>query len=97
MPKATKVGVVTSNKMDKTVVVTVERIVRHSLYKRSFKKTSKFMAHDAENRCRIGDRVRIMESRPLSSRKRWRVTEILASPAEIVEELVEEAEGEVGA
>ncbi len=81
MAKVTKVGVVTSNKMDKTVVVAVERLVRHPLYKRSFKKTSTFMAHDEENRCRIGDRVRIVETHPLSKRKRWRVTEIVSTPA----------------
>ncbi|MFQ5789912.1 MAG: 30S ribosomal protein S17 [Acidobacteriota bacterium] len=85
MPKATKVGVVTSNKMDKSVVVTVERVVRHPLYKRSFKKTSTFMAHDGENHCRVGDRVRISESRPISRRKRWRVVEILSSPAALDE------------
>ena len=81
MPKASKVGVVTSNKMDKTVVVAVERLVQHHLYRRTFKKTSTFMAHDEDNRCRIGDRVRIVESRPLSKRKHWRVTEIISSPA----------------
>ena len=79
MAKATKVGVVTSNKMDKTAVVTVERLVRHPLYKRSFKKTSTFMVHDDENRLRIGDRVRIVECRPLSKHKRWRLVEILES------------------
>ncbi|HSF20112.1 MAG TPA: 30S ribosomal protein S17 [Vicinamibacteria bacterium] len=82
MAKATKVGVVTSNKMDKTAVVTVERLVRHRLYKRSFKKTSTFMVHDDENRLRIGDRVRIVECRPLSKHKRWRLLEVLeSSPA----------------
>lgn len=80
MPKATKVGVVTGNKMDKTVVVSVERLVRHPLYKRSFKKTSTFLAHDEENHCQVGDRVRITESRPLSKNKRWRVVTILSSP-----------------
>ena len=87
MAKATKVGVVTSNKMDKTAVVAVERLVRHPLYKRSFKKTSTFMVHDEENRCRIGDRVRIAECRPISKHKRWRLVEILESPpAELVAE-----------
>jgi len=81
MPKVSKVGVVTSNKMDKTVVVAVERLVQHHLYKRAFKKTSTFMAHDEENRCRIGDRVRIVETHPLSKRKRWRVTEVVSSSA----------------
>lgn len=88
MPRAIKVGVVTSNKMDKTVVVKVERIVRHPLYKRSFKKTSTFLAHDEGNQCEVGDRVRIIESRPLSRRKRWRVVNVvtktpsLAAPAD---------------
>ena len=77
MPRAIKVGVVTSNKMDKTVVVKVERLVRHPLYKRSFKKTSSFLAHDEQNQCKIGDRVRIIESRPLSRRKRWRVVSVV--------------------
>ncbi|HLE21626.1 MAG TPA: 30S ribosomal protein S17 [Vicinamibacteria bacterium] len=90
MPKASKVGVVTSNKMDKTVVVAVERLVQHHLYQRTFKKTSTFMAHDEDNRCRIGDRVRIVESRPLSKRKHWRVTEIISSLA-VFEEPAPEA------
>jgi small subunit ribosomal protein S17 len=80
MPKATKVGVVTSNKMNKTAVVAVERLVRHALYTRAFKKTSKFIVHDEENRCRQGDRVRIVECRPLSKDKRWRLIEIIESP-----------------
>ena len=79
MAKATKVGVVTSNKMNKTAVVAVERLVRHPLYKRAFKKTSTFMIHDEENRCKIGDRVRIAECRPLSKNKRWRLVEVLQS------------------
>jgi len=77
MAKVTKVGVVTSNKMDKTAVVAVERLVRHPLYKRAFKKTSTFMIHDEENKCKIGDRVRIVECRPLSKSKRWRLVEVL--------------------
>jgi small subunit ribosomal protein S17 len=77
MPKAMKVGVVTSNKMNKTAVVSVERLVRHPLYKRAFKKTSTFMVHDEENRCKIGDRVRIVECRPISKNKHWRLAEIL--------------------
>jgi small subunit ribosomal protein S17 len=77
MPKAMKVGVVTSNKMDKTAVVSVQRLVRHPLYKRAFKKTSTFMVHDEENRCKIGDRVRIVECRPISKNKHWRLAEIL--------------------
>jgi small subunit ribosomal protein S17 len=81
MPKASKVGVVTSNKMNKTVVVAVERLVQHPMYRRTFKKTSTFMAHDEDNRCQIGDRVRIVESHPLSKRKHWRVTEIITKSA----------------
>ncbi len=79
MAKATKTGLVTGNKMDKTAVVAVERRIRHPLYKRAFKVTSKFLAHDETNRCRVGDRVRIEECRPLSRRKRWRVMDIVFS------------------
>lgn len=64
-------GRVTSDKMDKTVVVTVERLQRHRLYGKVLKRTKKYMAHDEENACRIGDLVRIVESSPLSRRKRW--------------------------
>jgi len=81
MPKVTKIGIVTKNKMAKTVVVSVERLVRHPVYQRSFKKTSTFMAHDEKNACKVGDRVRIVESRPLSRLKRWRVIEVLSSAA----------------
>ena len=70
-------GIVTSDKMDKTVVVKVEDLVQHPLYKRVIKRSVTFKAHDEENRCRIGDRVSIMETRPLSKDKSWRVTEIL--------------------
>jgi small subunit ribosomal protein S17 len=79
MAKATKVGVVTSSKMNKTAVVAVERLVRHPLYKRAFKKTSKFMVHDEENKCKVGDRVVIAECRPLSKNKNWRLVQILQS------------------
>lgn len=72
-----KVGRVVSNKMDKTVIVAVEKTVTHRLYHRAMKKTSKFAAHDEENRCSIGDVVEIVSSRPLSRTKRWRVREIL--------------------
>ncbi len=71
------VGTVISDKMDKTVVVAVERLVRHPLYKKVIRRTSKFYAHDEGNECRIGDIVEIMETRPLSKLKRWRVTRIL--------------------
>ena len=72
-----KVGVVTSNKMQKTVVVTVERQVTHAFYKRVVRRSKRFLAHDEKNECRVGDTVRIQETRPLSSRKRWRVVEIV--------------------
>ena len=72
-----QVGVVTSTAMQKTVTVAVDRLVRHPLYKKTLRKTSKFLAHDENGACGVGDRVRIMETRPMSARKRWRVTEIL--------------------
>ena len=72
-----KVGVVTSNKMQKTVVITVERSVMHPLYKRVVRRSKNFLAHDEKNECRVGDTVRIQETRPLSARKRWRVVEIV--------------------
>ncbi len=72
-----KIGKVVSNKADKTIVVAVERQVAHPLYKKYFKKTNKFMAHDEQNSCGEGDIVRIMETRPLSARKRWRLVEII--------------------
>ena len=70
-------GVVTSDKMDKTVVVKVSDLVQHPLYKRVMKRSTTFKAHDEENQCGIGDKVRIMETRPISKDKCWRVTEIL--------------------
>jgi small subunit ribosomal protein S17 len=73
-----KVGVITSTKMQKTVVITVERQGTHPLYKRVVRRSKNFMAHDEKNECRVGDTVRIEETRPLSSRKRWRVVEIIA-------------------
>jgi small subunit ribosomal protein S17 len=71
------VGKVVSNKMDKTVVVLVERLSRHRLYKKVVRSRKKFKAHDAENACQVGDVVRISESRPLSKEKRWVVEEIV--------------------
>ena len=79
--RAAKIGVVTSNRMDKSVVVRVERTVRDRRYHRFGATTSKFMAHDEGNRCNIGDWVEIVESRPLSARKRWRVVEIIQKAA----------------
>ena len=75
--RKTKVGFVTSNKMDKTIVVAVEESRRHALYGKSEKITKKFMAHDENNECQIGDKVEIMETRPLSKNKRWRLVEIV--------------------
>ncbi|MDH7577516.1 MAG: 30S ribosomal protein S17 [Bacillota bacterium] len=75
--RKTRIGRVVSDKMDKTVVVAVETLVRHPLYGRTVRRTKKFKAHDEENSCRIGDQVRIMETRPMSKEKRWRVMEIL--------------------
>lgn len=72
-----RIGTVVSDSMDKTVVVAVERIVAHPLYGRRMKRTGRFMAHNEDNQARVGDRVRLMETRPLSKRKRWRVVEIL--------------------
>jgi len=71
------IGTVVGNKMDKTVSVMVERRFRHPLYGKYVTKSSKFIAHDEENTCTVGDQVKIMETRPLSKRKRWRLVEIL--------------------
>jgi small subunit ribosomal protein S17 len=70
-------GIIVSNKMDKTVVVQVERLVKHPLYKKYIRRRNKFMAHDKDNACEIGDRVEISESRPLSKTKKWRVVRII--------------------
>ncbi len=70
-------GIIVSNKMDKTVVVEVERLVKHPLYKKYIRRRNKFTAHDNDNACGIGDRVEITESRPLSKTKRWRVSRII--------------------
>jgi small subunit ribosomal protein S17 len=75
--KRTKVGVVVSNKMQKTVVVAVENVVKHDMYQKYIKRTSKFLAHAEQNDVNIGDRVVIEETRPLSKRKRWNVREVL--------------------
>jgi small subunit ribosomal protein S17 len=72
-----KEGVVISNKMNKTIVVAVVSLKRHRIYKRTYKQTKHFYAHDEENRCQIGDQVRIEETRPLSKLKRWRLIEIV--------------------
>ena len=75
--RKTMIGIVISNKMDKTVVVAVERKVRHNIYGKIVKRTYKLKAHDENNECGIGDTVRVMETRPLSKDKRWRLTEIV--------------------
>lgn len=72
-----RVGIVTSDKMDKTITVSVERREKHPIYGKFVKKTSKFSAHDEKNDCGIGDTVKIMETRPLSKNKRWRLVEII--------------------
>jgi len=81
--KTTKVGVVIGNKMKKTVTVLVERQVRHPLYKKIVKRRKRFLVHDEYEKCQVGDLVKIVETRPLSKRKRWRVKEIVGlSPSE---------------
>ncbi len=75
--RKTKTGVVSSTKMDKTVTVAVERKVKHPIYGKFVKKTTRFHAHDEKNECTVGDVVKIMESRPLSKTKRWRLVEIV--------------------
>ena len=75
--RKTRVGVVVSDKMDKTIVVAVKDSVQHPLYKKILKRTAKFKAHDEKNECGVGDKVLIMETRPLSKDKRWRVVEII--------------------
>ena len=82
--RKTKVGRVVSNKMDKTVVVTVETLKRHPLYKKTIRRVVKYKAHDENNECGTGDTVRIVETRPLSKQKRWRVAEIIRK-GEVVE------------
>ncbi len=72
-----RIGLVVSNKMDKSIVVTIERRFKHPVYGKYIKKTNKFIAHDENNECSIGDTVRIMETRPLSKNKNWRLVEII--------------------
>ncbi len=92
--RKTKVGRVVSDKMDKTIVVSVERLARHRLYKRVIRLSTKFKAHDELNEARVGDTVLIEESRPLSATKRWRLIEVLARAGEHtpISELVSEEE-----
>ncbi len=75
--RKTRVGLVVSDKMDKTIVVAIEDRVKHPLYKKIVKRTYKLKAHDEQNTCGVGDRVRVMETRPLSKDKRWRLVEII--------------------
>jgi len=75
--RKTRLGLVVSNKMDRTAVVAVETLRRHPLYKKTIKRAVKYMAHDEKNECQLGDKVKIVECRPLSRYKRWRVAEIL--------------------
>ena len=75
--RKTRVGKVTSNKMDKTIVVAIEDHVKHPLYKKIVKRTYKLKAHDEENTCNIGDTVKVMETRPISKDKRWRLVEVV--------------------
>jgi small subunit ribosomal protein S17 len=76
-PRKTFVGVVKSNKMNQTIVVTVERMVKHPQYGKYIKRTTKLYAHDAENTCKIGDKVMVMSTRPISKLKRWRLVEVI--------------------
>lgn len=75
--RKSRIGTVVSNKMEKSVVVAVERKVKHPIYGKFVNKTTKFMAHDGKNECNVGDKVLIMETRPLSKRKNWRLVNIL--------------------
>src|SRR5207248_5311029 len=94
-----KVGRVVSNKMDKTIVVIVESLKKHRIYKRTYKQTKRFHAHDEENTCQVGDVVRIEESRPLSKLKRWRLVEVVKASSGIVpvEEVLAEADPDLSA
>jgi small subunit ribosomal protein S17 len=76
--RRTMAGVIVSDKMDKTVIVQIDRMIQHPVYKKYIRRRTKLKAHDEQNRCKIGDKVRICESRPLSRDKSWRVTEILS-------------------
>ncbi|MBI4228344.1 MAG: 30S ribosomal protein S17 [Deltaproteobacteria bacterium] len=90
----TRVGTVLSNKMDQTVIVDVSRVVIHPKYQKPIKRNTRFKAHDQNNQCKIGDKVLIIESRPISKTKRWRVSKILESPTIVEGEISEEVSGE---
>ncbi len=76
-PRKTFVGIVENNRMDKTVVIKVQRLVKHPIYGKYVKRTTKLKAHDPQNTCDIGDKVRVMSTRPLSKTKRWRLVEVI--------------------
>jgi small subunit ribosomal protein S17 len=78
-----KIGVVSNNKMQKTIVVTVDRKIMHRLYKKVIRKSNRFLVHDEKGECQLGDMVRIEETRPLSRRKRWRVVEVVSKAAQV--------------
>ena len=90
MPSKVRAGIVVSNKMDKTVVVRVERMAEHPLYGKRIKRAKKYVAHDAENQCGMGDEVRIRETRPLSKTKRWELVEIMRKAPVLGGEVSEE-------
>ena len=75
--RKTRVGIVVSDKIEKTITIAIERKVPHPIYRKYFKKTTKLMAHDEKRECRVGDKVKVMETRPLSKNKRWRIIEIV--------------------
>ena len=75
--RKTRIGVVVSNKMEKTITIAIERKVSHPIYKKYFKKTTKLMAHDEKSECNLGDKVKVMETRPLSKNKKWRLVEVV--------------------
>ena len=75
--RKTRIGVVVSDKMDKTITIAIERKVSHPIYKKYYKKTTKLMAHDEKRECKLGDKVKIMETRPLSKNKKWRLVEVV--------------------
>ena len=89
-----KVGTVVSSKMDRTVIVDVSRIEIHPKFQKPIKRNTKFKAHDQNNECRIGDKVLIIESKPISKTKRWRVSKVLESAAIVEGELLEQGAGE---
>lgn len=90
-------GFVVSDKMDKTVVVEVQRTFQHPVYKRTVRRSKKYKAHDPQNSCRLGDRVRIVETRPLSKEKRWRVIEVIERPETAAAEEAIRGDGSEGA